>query len=441
MTEFIGIWMFPALFLLIAAGFPIAFSMISVSFVFGYMRFGDKIIPLLVGKVNEVGSNYILGAIPLFVLMGVLLQSSGIAERLYDAVYLWTRRLPGGLAIGTIIMSAIFAAATGVAGATETVIGLLAIPAMLKHNYDKSLISGTICSGGSLGTVIPPSITVVVLAPIASLPVGSLFAGILLPGLLMANLFLAYILIISVIKPDIAPRVTDEEEIEMPLMLKLWITLVALIPPVGLIFLVLGSILMGWATPTEAAASGALGCFLLALVQRKLSFEVLRISLRQTLAVTAMIILIVLAGSIFSTIFYASGGMRAIEGILAFYGISGWGAIAAILLLTFVAGFVLDLISVILIIIPVAMPMVLAYNIDPLWFAIVFLIVLQAAYLTPPMAPSIFYLKAIAPPSIKLGHMYRGVIPFIFLQLTTVALVVAFPGLATWLPGLLYGPG
>lgn len=438
MSGFIGIWMFPALFVLIAAGVPIAFSMIGVSFIFGYIRFGDNVIALLVGKVNEVGSNYILGAIPLFIFMGVLLQQSGIAERLYEAVHIWTRKLPGGLAIGTIIMSTIFAAATGVAGATETVVGLLAIPAMLKYKYDKGLISGTICSGGSLGTIIPPSITVIVLAPVASLPVGSLFAGILLPGLLMATLFLGYIIVIATINPDVAPR-TGDDEIEMPFSEKIRITVVALIPPVALIFLVLGSILLGWATPTEAAACGASGCFLLALAQGKLNFSVLKKSLYGTLGITAMIIMIVLAGSIFSTVFYASGGMKAMQSLLDAYGIAGWGAIAVILLVTFIAGFVLDLISVILIVIPIAMPLVVAYGIDPLWFAVVFLIVLQMAYLTPPMAPSIFYLRGIAPPSIKLTDMYRGVIPFIFLQAATAGLVILFPALATWLPALLYG--
>ena len=436
---FVGIWMFPALFVMIAAGFPIAFSMFGISLVFGYLRFGDNVIALFLSKVNEVGTNYVLGAIPLFIFMGALLQRSGIAERLYDAVHVWTRRLPGGLALGTIIMCVIFAAATGVAGATETVVGLLAVPAMLKHGYDKGLISGTICAGGSLGTVIPPSITVIVLAPVASLPVGSLFAGIMLPGLLMAGLFLCYILAVSIVRPDVAPRPSRDEEEHIALLTKLWITVVALVPPVVLILLVLGSILLGWATPTEAAACGAFGCFLLALAHGRLTFDVLKEALYRTLSITAMIIMIVLAGSIFSAVFYASGGMNALQDFLDALGVSGWGTIAALLLLTFVAGFVLDLISVILIVIPVAMPLVERFGVDPLWFAIVFLIVLQAAYLTPPMAPSIFYFRGIAPASITLAHMYRGVVPFIVLQLITGAFVVAFPALATWLPEVVYG--
>ena len=436
---FLGIWMFPALFVVIALGFPIAFSMLGVSLVFGYLRFGDKIIPLMVSKVNEVGSNYVLGAIPLFILMGALLQRSGIAERLYDAVHMWTRRLPGGLAIGTVLMSTIFAASTGVSGATETVVGLLAIPAMLKHNYSKELISGTICAGGSLGTIIPPSITVIVLAPIASLPVGSLFAGIMMPGLLMSGLFLIYILFISIVRPASAPRYETSEHDHLSMAQRMRITVTALVPPVALIVVVLGSILKGWATPTEAAACGAFGCFLLGVMHGKMSFAVIKDSLLRTLGVTAMIILIVLSGSIFSTVFYSAGGMQALNALMTNYGISGWGAVTAILILTFIAGFVLDLISVILILIPVAMPVIQHFGVDPLWFAVIFLVILQCAYMTPPMAPSIFYLRGIAPAEITLMHMYRGVVPFIVMQLLTVALAIMFPGLATWLPSVIYG--
>lgn len=434
-----GVWMFPALFALIAAGVPIAFSMFGVALAFGLLRFGDSAISLFLSKADEVASNYVLGAIPLFVFMGALLERSGLAERLFDAIHLWTRRLPGGLAVGAVVMSAIFAAATGVAGATETVIGLLAIPAMLKYGYDKRLISGTICAGGSLGTVIPPSITVIVLAPVANLPVGSLFAGLLIPGLLMAGLFIVYILVSCWLRPGLAPIPPRESLGKISLRHLLWTTLVALLPPLILIFAVLGSILMGLATPTEAAACGAFGCFVLALAHGRITRPIIVDALYRTVTITAMILLIVLAGSIFSSVFYASGGMNAIQNFLTEYGITGWQAIAVVLFLTFVAGFILDLISVILIVIPVAMPLVALYGFDPLWFSIVFLVILQTAYLTPPMAPSIFYLRGIAPPSITLGHMYRGVLPFIALQLLTMALIILFPALATWLPKIAYG--
>lgn len=439
MTISLALWMFPALLVFVAVGFPIAFSLMSVALIFGVARFGDSAVFQFISKVDDVASNYVLGAIPLFVFMGALLERSGIANRLFDAIYLWTRNLPGGLAIGTVIMCTVFAAATGITGATETVVGMLAIPAMMKYAYDKSLIAGTICGGGSLGTIIPPSITVVVLAPVADIPVGDLFAGIMLPGLIMSGLFLAYIVIACLLNPTLAPRGAPDGQPEMPFLGKIRITLVALVPPVFLIFAVLGTILLGWATPTEAAATGAAGSIILCILYGRMNWKALKESLYRTLSITAMIMLIVLGGSMFAGVFYASGGMVAIQKLLAEYGLAGWPAIALILFMTFLAGFVLELISVVLIVIPVAIPLVKLYGIDPLWFSVMFLVVLQTSYLTPPMAPAIFYLRAIAPPSITLIHMYKGVIPFICMQVVTLGLVFWFPQLATLLPKLIYG--
>ncbi|EKE78939.1 MULTISPECIES: TRAP transporter large permease [Oceanibaculum] len=434
----LALWMFPALLVFVAAGIPIAFSLMSVALVFGLLRFGDAAVAQFISKVDDVSTNYILGAIPLFVFMGALLERSGIASRLFDAIHLWTRRLPGGLAIGSVIMCTVFAAATGITGATETVVGMLAIPAMMKYAYDKGLISGTICAGGSLGTIIPPSVIVVVLAPVADIPVGDLFAGIMFPGLIMSGLFLAYIVIACTLNPSLAPREAAGPEDDIPLAEKLRITFVALLPPVFLICAVLGTILLGWATPTEAAATGAFGSILLCFIYRQFSLPMLKEALYRTLSITAMILLIVLGGSMFAGVFYASGGMVAIQKLLAEYGLAGWPAVALILFMTFLAGFVLELISIVLIVIPIAIPLVKLYGIDPLWFSVLFLVILQTSYLTPPMAPAIFYLRAIAPPSITLMHMYKGVIPFICMQILTLALVFFFPALATWLPKMLY---
>jgi tripartite ATP-independent transporter DctM subunit len=435
----LGLWMFPALLVQIASGIPIAFALMSTALVFGVLRFGDAAVHQFVSKIDDVSSNYVLGAIPLFIFMGALLERSGIADRLFGAIYMWTRRLPGALALSAVVMCTVFAAATGVAGATETVVGLLAIPPMLKHGYDKRLISGTICGGGSLGTMIPPSITVIVLAPIANQPVGDLFAGIMFPGLIMAGLFSLYIIVGCWLRPEWAPRAPEDHISSIPLLRKLSITAVALVLPTALIFAVLGTILLGWATPTEAAACGALGSLALAVGHRRVNFAVLREALYRTLSVTAMIMLIIVGGSMFSGVFYASGGMRSVQYILSEFNLTGWPTIALLLGLTFLAGFVLDLISVVLILIPIAMPLVALYKIDPLWFCVLFLIVLQTSYLTPPMAPAIFYMRAVAPPSISLMHMYRGVVPFILLELATLALAIVFPDVATWLPRQLYG--
>lgn len=438
--EDLGLLMFPALLVLVLAGIPIAFSLMSVALVFGVIRFNDAAVHQFLSKVDDVASNYVLGAVPLFIFMGTILQHSGVAERLFDAIYLWTKRLPGGLSIGSIVMCTIFAAACGITGATEAVVGLLAIPPMLKYGYDKRLIAGTICAGGSLGTVIPPSITVIVMAPVANLPVGDLFAGIMFPGLIMAGLFFTFVLTICYFNPEMAPRQLDSDISEDPEILeKLKRSLFALVPPIGLIAAVLGTLLTGLATPTEAAASGAFGALLIALIYRRLTVENLKEAMYSTLSITAMILLIVLGGSIFAGVFFASGGMISVQNLFSDYGLTGWHALFVIFLLTFISGFILELISVVLIIIPIAIPLVISYGFDPLWFSVAFLVVLQTAYLTPPMAPSIFYMRAIAPPEITLMHMYIGVVPFIFMQLITLFLVLMFPPLATWLPYQIYG--
>jgi tripartite ATP-independent transporter DctM subunit len=429
--------MFPALIALIAIGIPISFSMMLVALGFGYMRFGDIVFRQFAQRVDEVSSNYVLGAIPLFIFMGAVLERAGIAERLFDALYMWTRRLPGGLAIAALLMCTVFAAASGVVGATETLVGMLAIPAMLKRKYNNSLIAGTICAGGSLGTVIPPSIPVIVLAPIVTLPVGDLMAGILLPGLLMAGMFMIYIIGAVTINPALAPRDTDPDPYTIGEKVKF--TLTALIPPLLLISMVLGTLFTGLATPTEAAACGAFGVLLLALFHGRLTFKLVLDASLQTVSLTAMILAIVLAGVMFSGVLFANGGMTAIRGFLDSFGFGANGVVALILAITFVLGFAVELTSIVLIMMTIAAPVLKFYEVDLLWFSIIFLITLQTSYLTPPMAPSIFYLRAITPPEMTLKQMYWGVIPFILCQLIVLALVIIFPALATWMPKLIYG--
>ena len=305
----IALLMFPALLVLLLVGIPVAYSLFAVSLVFGFIRFGDKAVFQFVSKVQDVGGNYILAAVPLFVFMGCMLERAGIAERLFEALYLWTRRLPGGLAVGAVLLGVIFAAASGVVGATETVIGLLAIPIMMKYGYNKSLIAGTICAGGSLGTVIPPSVLVVILAPIADVSVGDLFAGLLFPGLLMAMLFVLYIVIRCALNPALAPHEMADKGPEVPLLTMIRMTVLAVLPPLFLIFTVLGTILMGLATTTEAAACGAVGATLLTLMNRRLSIQVLGDAARKTVRITVMMLTILLAGSMFAGVFIASGAL------------------------------------------------------------------------------------------------------------------------------------
>lgn len=436
----LALWMFPALFVAIFIGVPVAFALLGVSLVFGFIRFGDAAVHQFIAEVQDLAANYVLAAVPLFILMGTLLESTGIAKQLFKAVHMWTRRLPGSLAVSTILLGTVFAAASGVVGATETVIGLLAIPVMLSHNYSKSLISGTVCGGGSLGTAIPPSVVVVVLAPSADVSVGSLFAAILFPGLTMAGLFILYIVVHATLNPRVAPRSLPTEDDDMSLPGKILFTLVAFLPPVLLIFSVLGTILLGWATPTEAAACGALGTLVLTATMGQFKLAVFWNAIKRSLLISVMILTILLGGHIFSGIFAASGGVAATREILDAANFSPWSIILLILLIGFIGGFILDLVSVVLIVIPLAVPIVNALGFDIIWFLVLFLIVLQTGYLTPPMAPSIFYLRSIAPPEMTLKHMYRGVIPFIGMQLVTLVLVMAFPELALWLPENVRGP-
>lgn len=430
--------MFPTLFGMIFLGFPVAFSLLSVAFVFGIIAFGDAALFQFVQKIEDVASNFVLAAVPLFVFMGSMLERSGIAEQLFSAVHLWTKRLPGGLAVGTVIMCIIFAASTGVIGATETVVGLLAIPAMMKYRYSNSLISGTICAGGSLGTIIPPSVVVVVLGPIANVSIGDLMVGMIFPGLILSGLYIFYIIGLCLFRPEAGPRVPAEED-DLPLGEKLLITVKALLPPLFMIFAVLGSIMLGWAAPTEAAALGAAGAFVLTILYGKFNLKTFWEALVKTITVTSMIMFILLAGSLFTGIFVASGGMGVMREMINALEIGPWGLLFIFLGLVFIAGFFLEWISILLIFVPLFMPFVLSGGFEPVWFCMLILVMIQTSYLTPPMAPAIFYLRGVAPDSITLIQMYKGVIPFIVIQIIALGIVMAFPQTALWLPDQLLG--
>ena len=438
MGEYLALAMFPALLLALFLGFHVAFSMMGIALFFGYLTFDAAVIFQFAQKIDAVASNFVLAAVPLFIFMGAMLERSGIAEQLFEAVHLWTRRLPGGLAVGTVVMCVIFAASSGVIGATETVVGLLAIPVMMRYAYDKGLISGTICAGGSLGTIIPPSVVVVVLGPVADVSVGDLFVGMVFPGLLMAGLYIAYILIRCTVDPVAGPRIPPSDD-EPPLIERIRITLVALAPPVAMITAVLGSIMFGLAAPTEAAGLGALGSMILAILYRQFSLAVLNEAVLKTLKVTCMIFLILLGGNMFAGVFVAAGGIALAQDLIAEARLTPWMTLAVFLFICFAAGFVLDWISVLLIFIPVFMPIVQAMGFDPVWFCVMFLVVIQTSYLTPPMAPAIFYLRGISPPEITLRHMFAGVVPFILLQLVCLAIVGYFPQMVLWLPAQLLG--
>lgn len=430
--------MFPVLFLLVLAGIPIALSLTVVSAGAGLFVFGPNIFGQLYGSFYSAATNFILAAIPMFVLMGAILERSGIAERLFKVMQLWLGRLPGGLAVATIAMGAVFAAAAGVVGAVEVMIGMMAIPAMQRFRYNNSLISGTICAGGSLGTMIPPSVIAVMYASLAQMSVGELLAGMMLPGLLMVVLFVGYLIMHGMIWPPEKTAAQTEMD-TVPLGEKIRLTITSLVPIIALIFAVLGSLLAGIASPTEAASVGAFGSLLLCIFYGRFSVAMLWESLKITVRISAMILLIVAAGTMFMGTFAANGGSRLIRDAVEAAGFGTAGIIVFFLLIVFLLGFVLDWTANVLICVPLFSPMVRQLGIDPVWFGTMVIVVIQTSYLTPPMASSIFYLKSIAPPDMTYGQMCRGVVPFILLQLVTLALVAFFPALSTWLPDQIVG--
>lgn len=436
--DYLPLTMFPALFGLILLGFPIAFSLIGVALVFGYFTYQDAYVYQLIGRVESIAGNYILAAVPLFIFMGSVLERSGIAERLFDAFRMWTRNLPGGLAVAAILMCIMFAASSGVVGATETVVGLLAIPAMLKYAYSKRLISGTICAGGSLGTIIPPSVVLIVLGPMANVSIGRLFAGAMLPGLILAGMYLLYILVLCLLRPEAGPRGSADER-ALPVKDMLVFSAKALVPPLLLVVCVLGSILAGIASPTEAAAIGGAGALILSAIYGTVTWRNLTDAIMQTLTVTTMIMFILMGGMIFTSVFFSMGGMSMVSGFVLGLDLSPWVLLALILFLAFLLGCFLEWISILMIFIPIFTPIVVEVGFNPVWFSILFLIVIQTSYLTPPMAPAIFYLRGIAPKEIRLQDMYYGMVPFLLIQTLVLILLMAVPEIVLWLPTRLFG--
>jgi len=434
--EYLPFLMLPVAFVLMFLGVQVAFSMMITAVLFGLAIFGHRVIFQFIEKIEDISSNFVFAAVPLFVFMGAMLEKSGIADRLFEAIHIWTRRLPGGLALATVLMCVFFAASSGVIGATESVVGLLTIPIMLRYGYDKALISGTICAGGSLGTIIPPSVVAVVMGPLANQSVGDLLYGMVFPGLIMGGLYLLYILSLCLARPSAGPRIPREPG-EPGISAKLWITTRNMVPPVFMIFAVLGSILLGWASPTEAAAVGALCSVLLTALYRNFSWGGLYEALIKTLKITAMIMAVLLAGTLFTGVFIGGGGINTASQLIAKMALSPWMLLALMMLIIFVAGFFLDWISIVLIFVPLFTPLVIQAGFHPVWFCVLFLIMIQTSYLTPPMAPAIFYLRAVAPDEITIRHMYRGVVPFIALQSVTLVIAMTFPVTVTWLPSVM----
>ncbi len=425
--------MFVTLFTGIFMGFPTAFVLGGVAFLFGFNLMGGDIYGFFIARLFGLMKNYTLLAVPLFLFMGVFMEKSGMAERLFNAMHILWGRFRGGLGISTIAISAIFAAATGVVGASEITIGLMALPAMLAKKYNKSMACGAVCAGGTLGILIPPSVMIIVYGPIARISVGKLFLGCLIPGILLTILYMLYIGIRCYLNPQDGPPIPEAER-QKTTMEKVGILFTSVLPPALIIFSVLGSIFFGIAAVTEAAAVGAIASMLLAASYRRLSFGVVREACEQTLSITAMIMMIAIGATFFSTVFVALGGDEVITSMFMNLPIGKWGILATIMLLLVLCGMFIDWMGILFIIVPLITPIAAQLGFDPVWFAVLVMVNLQISFLTPPFAYSIFYLKGIAPPEVATADIYRGVLPFVGLQVLAILLLILFPQLITWLP-------
>ncbi len=439
--EYLPGWMFLALTILLMVGFPVTFTLMGTALVFGLIGFGWDFFNLLPLRIWGVMTNVTLLAVPLFVFMGVMLERSGLAEELLDTMGLAFGRMRGGLAISVVVVGALLGASTGIVGATVVTMGLLAVPTMLKRGYQKELATGTVSASGTLGQIIPPSIVLVLIGDIVGVPVGDLFMGAVLPGMVLVGLYILYILIVSNIRPDWAPAIPAEElaQITPREMFRRFSR--ALFPPLFLMVAVLGSIFAGVASPTEAAGVGAVGATALTIINKKFNLQILREVMHSTMQLTCMVFIILVGAASFGLVFRGMGGDELVReflgGIAANHG--QWTVLAIVMGLIFVIGFFLDFIEITFIHVPVLAPIMIEFGFDPSWFCILIAVNLQTSFMTPPFGFSLFYLKAVTPPEISTGHIYRGIIPFVIFQLIGLLIVVFFPILVTWLPKVVFG--
>ena len=438
--EFLPAWMFLALTILLMVGFPVTFTLMGTALAFGLIGFGWDFFNLLPLRIWGVMTNVTLLAVPLFVFMGVMLERSGLAEELLDTMGLAFGRLRGGLAISVVVVGALLGASTGIVGATVVTMGLLAVPTMLKRGYQKELATGTVSASGTLGQIIPPSIVLVLIGDIVGVPVGDLFMGAVLPGMVLVGLYILYILIVSFLNPKWAPPIPKEELAALTFKVLMKKFTRALFPPLFLMVAVLGSIFAGVASPTEAAGVGAVGATLLTIANKKFSLKILQEVMHSTMQLTCMVFIILVGAASFGLVFRGMGGDHLVREFLGsishHYG--QWTVLFIVMAIIFIIGFFLDFIEITFIHVPVLAPIMIEFGFDPAWFCILIAVNLQTSFMTPPFGFSLFYLKAVTPPEISTGDIYRGIIPFVFFQLIGLLIVVFFPQLVTWLPSVVF---
>ncbi len=460
MAEYMPLIMFLSVGLVLLSGYPVAFSLGGTALVFAFIgqlsgTFDTAFLSALPSRLYGIMTNVTLVAVPLFVFMGVMLERSRVAERLLNTMAGLFGPVRGGLGISVTVVGMLLAASTGIVGATVVTMGLLSLPTMLKRGYDPKVATGTICASGTLGQIIPPSIVLVLLGDVLSsayqqaqldmglfapetVSVGDLFAGALLPGLLLVGLYIFYQLGLALWRPNLVPAIRPEAQ--PPGGPARWLeVLKVLLPPLTLIMLVLGSILVGAATPTEAASVGAVGAIVLALAQRQFKLGMLREVMRTTTEVSSMVFLILIGASLFSLVFRGFGGDDLVRELLINLPGGVFGAMLVVMLVMFLLGFILDFIEITFVVVPIVASILLSLGLDPIWLGVMIAINLQTSFLTPPFGFALFYLRGVAPAEVRTMDIYRGVIPFIAIQLLALALLALWPAFATWLPDRLFG--
>ncbi len=453
MIELLPLLMFLVVCLALMAGYPVAFTLAGVSLLFAGLGillgvFEANLLLAYPDRVFGIMTNTTLIAVPLFIFMGVMLERSKVAEELLENMAHACGRLPAGLGVSVVIVGMLMAASTGIVGATVVTMGLMSLPTMLKRGYAPSLAAGTICATGTLGQIIPPSIALVLLGDVLSsayqqaqlkqgifnaapVSVGDLFMGAIVPGLILVVVYALYLLTTGLIRPQLAPSVKDEESVPAGEIIR------SILPPILLILLVLGSIVTGNATPTEASGVGALAATLLALAKKQLGWNQLAGVVQSTTKITAMVFAILLGASLFSLVFRGFGGEHLIESFFDQLPGGAFMAVLVVMAVIFILGFILDFIEITFVVVPLVGPALLAMGLDPIWLGIMIAINLQTSFLTPPFGFALFYLRGVAPESLRTTAIYRGVVPFIVLQLALLAALAMWPGLATWLPELI----
>jgi len=450
--------MFAVAITVLLAGYPVAFSLGGIALIFAFVGttlgiFDVAFLGTMPNRVFGIMSNETLMAVPLFVFMGITLERAQIADSLLENLSSLFGGLRGGLGISVTIVGMLLAASTGIVGATVVTMGLLSLPTMLRYGYSPAVATGTICASGTLGQIIPPSIILVLLGDVLSsaysqsqlmqgifspdtVSVGDLFVGALIPGLGLVALYVVYLIVLAIVKPETMPLNLPAASAERVSLLAV---LLALLPPLLLIVAVLGSIMAGFATPTEAAGVGAVGALLLALLRRAFSIERLIEVMRSTVRVSSMVFLILIGASLFSLVFRGYGGDRLVQDLLLSLPGGVFGAMLTVMLLMFLLGFVLDFIEITFVVVPIVGPILLMMGIDPVWLGVMIAINLQTSFLTPPFGFALFYLRGVAPSSVETADIYRGVMPFVAIQLLALILLAFYPALATWLPSIIYG--